>query len=319
MVLLVLDLGVFHRRAHVVSLREAAIFYVFWLSLAALFNVGIYAWLGSEKGTEFLTGYVIEVLLSVDNVFVWLIVFAYFAVPAQFQHRVLFLGIVGAVVMRGVFIATGVTLLNQFEWVIYVFGAFLVFTGIRLALRNEEEVHPERNPVLRLARRFLPITSEYREQHFFVLEQGKRLVTPLFLVLLVVETTDVVFAMDSVPAILSITTDPFIVWTSNVFAILGLRALFFLVAGTLRYFRHLKIGLSLVLVFVGVKMLISEVYHLPTVISLGAVVGILAVTMLISYLITRREGDSPTAEMRIAASSSDANGSESEDLGRGRG
>jgi tellurite resistance protein TerC len=225
----------------------------------------------------------------VDNVFVWLIIFSYFAVPAQYQHRVLFLGILGAVVMRGLFIATGITLLNQFEWVIYIFGAFLVFTGVKLALRKDEEVQLERNPFLRLVRRILPVTSGYHGQRFFIRQAGKWMVTPLFLVLLVVEATDVVFAVDSVPAILAITRDPFIVWTSNVFAILGLRALFFLVAGVLSYFRYLNIGLALVLCFVGGKMLVNGFYHVPTIMSLGAVVGILAATILASYVATRRE------------------------------
>jgi len=289
LLMLGLDLGVFHRKAHVVSPREAATWYAVWVSLAAFFYLGILLWLGSGKGTEFLTGYIIEVSLSVDNVFVWLIIFSYFAVPAQYQHRVLFLGILGAIVFRGLFIATGVTLLNMFGWLVFVFGAFLIFTGIKLALRKDEEVHPERNPFLRLARRFIPVTKGYEGQGFFIRQHGKWMATPLFMVLLVVEATDVVFAVDSVPAILSITRDPFIVWTSNVFAILGLRALFFLVAGILRHFRYLKVGLALVLCFVGVKMVVSDFYHVPTPLSLGAVAGILAATMLASYLATRRE------------------------------
>ena len=219
--MLTLDLAVFHRKAHVVSLREAATWYAVWVSLAVIFNLGIFRWLGPDKGIEFLTGYVIEVSLSVDNVFVWMIIFSYFTVPAQYQHRVLFLGILGAIVMRGLFIATGVTLLNMFGWLIFVFGAFLIFTGIKLALRTDEEVHPERNPVLRLAHRFIPVTKGYEGQRFFVRQCGKWMATPLFMVLVVVEATDLVFAVDSVPAILAITRDPFIVWTSNVFANLG--------------------------------------------------------------------------------------------------
>ena len=289
LIMLTLDLAVFHRKAHVVSLREAATWYVVWVSLAAFFYLGILLWAGRDKSTEFLTGYIIEVSLSVDNVFIWLIIFSYFAVPAQYQHRVLFLGILGAIVMRGLFIATGVTLLNMFGWLIFVFGGFLIFTGIKLALRKDEEVHPERNPILRLARRLIPVSEGYEGQRFFIRQHGKWMATPLFMVLLVVEATDLVFAVDSVPAILAITRDPFIVWTSNVFAILGLRALFFLVAGIMRYFRYLNVGLALVLCFVGVKMVISDFYHVPTVISLGAVAGILAVTMLASYVATRRE------------------------------
>ena len=288
LVMLGLDLGVFHRRAHVVGLREAAIWSAVWITMALLFNAGVYLWIGSEEGLAFLTGYVIEKSLSVDNVFVWLVIFSYFAVPPQYQHRVLFWGILGAMVLRGIFIAAGVTLLNQFEWVIYLFGAFLLYTGFKLAFRKEEQVQPERNPVLRLARRFFPVTSDYHGQRFFLRQHGRWIATPLLMVLVVVEATDLVFAVDSIPAILAVTRDPFIVWTSNVFAILGLRALFFLVAGILRYFRYLNVGLALVLCFVGAKMLISDVYHVPTTVSLGAIAGILGTTMLASYLVTRR-------------------------------
>ncbi len=292
-----LDLGVFHRRAHVVGLREAAIWSAVWITLALLFNGGVYLWIGSDEGLAFLTGYVIEKSLSVDNVFVWLVIFSYFAVPPQYQHRVLFWGILGAMVLRGIFIAAGVTLLNQFEWVIYLFGAFLVFTGLKLALRKEEQIHPERNPVMRLVRRFFPVTSDYHGQRFFIRQHGRWIATPLLMVLVVVEATDVVFAADSIPAILAVTRDPFIVWSSNVFAILGLRALFFLVAGILRYFRYLNVGLAVVLCFVGVKMLISDVYHVPTSVSLGAIAGILGTTMLASYLVTRRLVEAPAPKV----------------------
>ncbi|MCH8195818.1 MAG: TerC family protein [Chloroflexi bacterium] len=288
LLMLALDLGVFHRRAHVVGLREAAVWSAVWITMALLFNAGVYLWIGSEEGLAFLTGYVIEKSLSVDNVFVWLVIFSYFAVPAQYQHRVLFWGILGAMVLRGIFIAAGVTLLNQFEWVIYIFGAFLLYTGFKLAFRKDEQVQPERNPVLRLARRFIPVTSDYHGQRFFIRQHGRWIATPLLMVLVVIEATDVVFAADSIPAILAVTRDPFIVWTSNVFAILGLRALFFLVAGILRYFRYLNVGLALVLCFVGAKMLISDVYHVPTSVSLGTIAGILGTTMLASYLVTRR-------------------------------
>ena len=297
LVMLALDLGVFHRRAHVVGLREAAIWSAVWITMALLFNAGVYLWIGSEEGLAFLTGYVIEKSLSVDNVFVWLVIFSYFAVPAQYQHRVLFWGILGAMVLRGIFIAAGVTLLNQFEWVIYIFGAFLLYTGFKLAFRKEEQVHPERNPVLRLARRFIPVTSDYHGQRFFIRQHGRWIATPLLMVLVVIEATDVVFAADSIPAILAVTRDPFIVWTSNVFAILGLRALFFLVAGILRYFRYLNVGLALVLCFVGAKMLISDVYHVPTTVSLGTIAGILGTTMLASYLVTRRLVEAPSPKV----------------------
>ena len=319
LIILAIDLGVFHRKAHAVSIREAGYWYVVWVSLAVIFNLGIYFWIGAEKGTEFLSGYIIELSLSVDNVFVWLIIFSYFAVPAQYQHRVLFLGIVGAVVMRGLFVATGITLLNQFDWVIYVFGAFLVFTGVKLALRKDEGVHPERNPFLRLAGRILPVTKDYHGQRFFIRQSGKWMTTPLFLVLVVVEATDVVFAVDSVPAILSITRDPFIVWTSNVFAILGLRSLFFLVSGVLRYFRYLNTGLALVLCFVGAKMLVTDLYHVPTVMSLGAVVGILATTMLASYMVTRMEARVQVPAMDDSPSNSHAGQSEADTTDWARG
>lgn len=316
LVLLTLDLAVFHRKSHVVSLREAAASYVVWVSLAVFFWLGISLWLGWGKGTEFLTGYIIEVSLSVDNVFVWLVIFSYFAVPAQYQHRVLFLGILGAIVLRGLFIAIGVTLLNMFGWLIFIFGAFLIFTGIKLALRKDEEVHPDRNPVLRMARRFIPVTQGYEGQRFFVRQHGKWMATPLFMVLLVVEATDLAFAVDSVPAILAITRDPFIVWTSNVFAILGLRALFFLVAGVLRGIRYLNAGLALVLCFVGVKMVISDFYHIPTELSLGTVAGILAVTMMASYLAKRWEASAQIPPMDAPASNSQPHHSEPEATSR---
>ncbi len=284
-VLLAIDLGIFHREAHVVGFREAAVWSVIWIALALLFNLYIFLAYGKQAGLEFLTGYLVEKSLSLDNVFVWMVIFSYFAVPAQYQHRVLFYGILGAIVFRGLFIATGVTLLNLFHWVVYVFGALLIFTGIRLAVRQEEEVHPERNPLVRLTRRIFPMTSGYHGQKFFV-RAGKRLMaTPLLLVLVVVESTDVLFAVDSIPAILAITRDPFIVWTSNVFAILGLRALFFLLAGVLGIFVHLHYGLAAILVFVGIKMVLSEFYKIPIGISLGVVAGILLVTILVSLLV----------------------------------
>jgi tellurite resistance protein TerC len=239
-----------------------------------------------------------------------LIIFSTFAVPNQYQHRVLFLGILGAIVLRGLFIATGVTLLNMFGWLIFVFGAFLIFTGLKLAFRKKEELYPEKNIVLRLARRFMPVTEGYEGQKFFVRRNGVLMATPLFMVLIVVEATDLVFAVDSVPAILAISRDPFIVWTSNVFAILGLRALFFLVAGVLRYFRYLDYGLSAVLCFVGIKMVVSDFYHVPTAISLGTVAGILSVTMLVSYLAARRELGSKSDSVDVTESDSQTNNSQ---------
>jgi tellurite resistance protein TerC len=287
--MLALDLTVFHRNAHSVRVREAVIWYGIWVGLAVLFNIGIFVWMGADKGNEFLTAYVIELSLSVDNIFVFLIVFSSFGVPPEYRHRVLFLGILGAVVMRGLFIATGVALLENFSWLIFLFGGFLVFTGVKLAIRRDEEVQPDKNPVMKLAKRFLPVTSEFEGQKFFVRRAGKWFVTPLFMVLIGLETTDLIFAVDSVPAVLAISDDPFIIWSSNVFAILGLRALFFLVDGILPYFRYLNFGLSVILVFIGIKMITSDAYHMPTAISLGTVGSILTITILASYIAKRRE------------------------------
>jgi tellurite resistance protein TerC len=287
--MLALDLTVFHRNAHSVRVREAVIWYGIWVGLAVLFNIGIFVWMGADKGNEFLTAYVIELSLSVDNIFVFLIVFSSFGVPPEYRHRVLFLGILGAVVMRGLFIATGVALLENFSWLIFLFGGFLVFTGVKLAIRRDEEVQPDQNPVMKLAKRFLPVTSEFEGQKFFVRRAGKWFVTPLFMVLIGLETTDLIFAVDSVPAVLAISDDPFIIWSSNVFAILGLRALFFLVDGILPYFRYLNFGLSVILVFIGIKMITSGAYHMPTTISLGTVGLILTITVLASYIAKRRE------------------------------
>lgn len=282
--MLALDLGVFHRKAHAVSLKEALVWCCVWVSLALTFNAGIYIWSGPEKALEFLTGYLIEYSLSVDNVFVFVIIFSYFAVPAAYQHRVLFWGILGALVMRAIFIVLGAALLTAFHWMIYVFGGFLIITGIKLLLTGDHKLEPEKNPVVRLVRRVMRVTHEYHGQHFFLRINGHFWVTPLFLVLVVIESTDVIFAMDSIPAIFGITLDPFIVYTSNVFAILGLRALYFLLAGIMDMFRYLKVGLSLVLCFVGAKMMIVDFYKIPIGLSLGVVAGILGVSIVVSLL-----------------------------------
>lgn len=284
-VMLIIDLAVFHRKPHVMSLREALAWTLVWVSLAAVFGATVFATQGSLKGLEFVTGYIIEWSLSVDNLFVFLVIFSYFAVPQAFQHRVLFWGIMGAVIMRGIFIAAGVGLLAWFHWMIYVFGAFLVFTGIKILRQGEAQVEPRRNPLLRLFARMMPIDPSYHGQHFFVRREGRLVATALVPVLIVIETTDVLFAVDSVPAILAITRDPFIVYTSNVFAILGLRALFFLLAGIMGLFRYLKVGLCLVLMFVGIKMLISDLYKIPITVSLAVVVSILASTVLASLVL----------------------------------
>jgi tellurite resistance protein TerC len=287
--ILALDLLVLHRKAHAVSLREAAAWSCVWVSLALIFGLGIYFFRGGEKALEFMTGYVIEWSLSVDNLFVFLVIFSYFAVPAIHQHRVLFWGILGALFLRAAFIATGSALLANFHWMIYVFGGFLIFTGIKLLCAGEEKLEPEKNPAVLLVRRFMKITPEYEGQRFFIRKDAKLWATPLFLVLVVVETTDVIFAIDSIPAIFAITLDPFIVYTSNVFAILGLRALFFLLAGVMEMFRYLRVGLSFVLCFVGAKMLIADFYKIPIGISLGVVGGILLLSILASLLKQRKE------------------------------
>jgi len=272
--LLALDLGVFHRKAHTIGTREALGWSLFWIALALLFNAWVAWTFGTQRGLEFLTGYLIEKALSVDNIFVFLVIFSYFSVPAAYQHRVLFWGILGAIVFRVAFILAGAALLQAFHWVVYLFGGLLLLTAVRIVRARDEEVHPERNPLLRLVRRYLPVVPTYQGARFFVRVGGRLMATPLLLVVVVVEATDIVFAIDSIPAIFAVTADPFIVYTSNVFAILGLRALFFLLAGVLNRFHYLKAGLGLVLAFVGMKMLLSDLYAIPIGVSL-AVVGAL--------------------------------------------
>lgn len=282
--LLALDLGVFHREAHELGVREALAWTVVWISLALLFNLGVYFWYGSERALEFLTGYVIEKALSVDNVFVFLVIFSAFSVPPKLQHRALFWGVIGALVTRGIFIVLGAALLNRFHWMAYLFGAFLVFTGIRLLVQRGGEIHPERNPLFRLFRRFIPTVSDYRGSHLIVVEAGKRYATPLLLVVVAIEATDIVFAIDSIPAIFAVTKDPFIVYTSNIFAMLGLRALYFALAGVVGKFQYLKVGLSLLLVFVGAKMLIAGIYAVPIPLSLGVIAATIAGSIVVSLI-----------------------------------
>ena len=289
LVLLVLDLKVFHRKSRVITLKESLLWTAFWVALALLFNLGIYLWRGHGPALEFLTCYLIEESLSVDNLFVFLLVFSYFAVAPAYQHKVLFWGIIGAIIMRLAFIEVGVTLLERFDWVFYIFGAFLVVTAIRMAFQRDEKIDPEKNVVLRLFRRFVPVTSSYEEDRFFVKRAGRFVATPLFIVVLVVETTDLVFALDSIPAALAITLDPFIVYTANIFAILGLRSLYFALAGVMRLFHYLRYGLVVVLIFVGVKMLIAAFYKIPTEIALGAVVGVLLISVIASIIWPRNE------------------------------
>jgi tellurite resistance protein TerC len=282
--LLVVDLAVFHRKAHEVKVGEALAWSAFWILLAVGFGVGIYLWSGTDPALEYFTGYLIEKALSVDNLFVFLVIFSYFAVPPALQHRVLFWGILGAMVMRAIFIFAGAALIQQFHWLLYVFGAFLLLTGVKLFLHRDEEVHPERNPLFRWFQRVIPTTSDYRGAHFTVIEHGRRIATPLLIVLLAVEASDILFAVDSVPAIFGVTEDPFIVYTSNIFAILGLRALFFVLAGAMQKFHYLKTGLALVLVFIGAKMLLATVYHVPVAASLGVVASLLAGSVVVSLL-----------------------------------
>ena len=280
--MLALDLGIFHRKAHVIKIKESLFLSVFWISIAIMFNIGIYFWLGPQSALEFMTGYVIEKALSVDNLFVFLMIFSYFHVSSIYQHKILFWGILGALIMRAIFIATGITLIEKFHEIIYIFGAFLIITGIKMALHGDKKIEPEKNPVLKYLRKIIPVTENYDGDNFFVKRGTKYLATPLFVVLVVVESTDVLFAVDSIPAILAITTDPFIVYTSNVFAILGLRALYFALAGIMPMFYYLNYGLSAILAFVGTKMLISDFYKVPTMVSLSIVAGILVIAVIFS-------------------------------------
>jgi tellurite resistance protein TerC len=286
--MLALDLGVFNRKAHAITMREAGIWTAVWIGLALVFNAVLYFWLGQTAALEFLTGYLIEKALSVDNLFVFALIFAMFAVPGKFQHRVLFWGVLGALLMRGLFIGAGAALLERFHWLIYVMGAFLIFTGIKLAVQKETQIHPERNPLVRFVSKIFPVTRDYHGEAFFVRLNGVLAATPLFIVLLIVESTDVVFAVDSIPAIFAVTQDPFLIYTSNVFAILGLRSLYFLLAGALDKFHYLKPALAVILSFVGVKMLVSSFFKVPVGASLGVIAGLLAVAVVASLLRAKR-------------------------------
>jgi tellurite resistance protein TerC len=290
LVMLALDLGVFHRKAHEVRMREAVAWSAVWVGLALLFNAWIYWYAGPTPAMEFLTGYLIEKSLSIDNIFVVALIFSYFAVPPIHQHRVLFWGVLGALAMRAVFIGLGAYVLERWHWVIYVFGGILLLTGIRMALRKEAPYDAARDPVVRVARRVLPLTHRYDGQRFWTVENGRRVATPLFLVLLLVEVTDLVFAVDSIPAIFAVTRDPFLVFTSNAFAILGLRSMYFLLAGVMHRFVYLKYGLAAVLVFVGAKMMLMEVFKIPTGLSLAVVAGILGASVLLSLRHSRPGG-----------------------------
>ena len=285
--MLALDLGVFNRRAHTVRFREALVWSGMWVALAAAFGVIVFFWHGRAASLEFATGYLIELSLSIDNLFVFLVIFRYFRVPAALQHRVLFWGILGALITRGIFILAGVSLIQRFHWLIYVFGALLVYSGIKLLQESDKEVNPEKNPVLRLFRKWMPVTDDYVAEKFWVRQPGLY-ATPLVIVLLVVETTDIVFAVDSIPAVLAITLNAFIVYTSNVFAILGLRSMYFAVSGMMEWFEYLHYGLSVVLILIGAKMLVSHYVQVPTAVALGTVAGVIAVSAVASLVWPRK-------------------------------
>lgn len=287
-VIFILDMGVFNRKSHEIRFREALTWTLVWVSLALAFNAGIYHFMGPVKALEFLTGYLIEESLSVDNLFVFIMIFSFFHVAKAHQPKVLKWGILGALAMRGIFIMVGIGLMERFHWMLYIFGGLLVFTGMKMAFGREQRIEPEKNLLVRLAGRFFPVTPRTHGDRFFVREAGKVAITPLFLTLLVVESSDVIFAVDSIPAVLAVTRDPFIVYTSNVFAIMGLRSLYYLLANVMEMFSYLKLGISFVLAFVGIKMLLADLYPIPIHFSLGVIVGILAVSIAASLTIPQK-------------------------------
>jgi tellurite resistance protein TerC len=286
--MLSIDLGIFNKKSHTIGYKEALLFSAVWISLALIFNFGVFSYMGKQKGMEFLTGYLLEYSLSVDNIFIFVLLFSFFNVPKRYHHKVLFWGIVGAIIMRAVLISIGAALVSQFHWVLYLFGIFLVITGFKMVFSKDEKVEPNKNPIVRLFKKYFPVKDNYVEDKFFVVENAKKFATPLFIVLIIIETTDLVFAFDSIPAILSITQDPFIVFTSNAFAILGLRSLYFALANFMDKFKYLKFGLALVLIFIGVKMLIVEFYHISITLSLSVVAGLIFISVLLSLLKSKK-------------------------------
>ncbi len=288
-IMLALDLGVFHKHSHVVEFKESIIWSCIWIGLALIFNGGIFYFAGYTKGMEFLTGYLIEKSLSIDNIFIIALIFSYFGVPREYQHRVLFWGVIGALIMRAILIALGSTLIKEFSWIIYIFGAFLVITGVKMYFQNQQSIHPDKNPLVRLFKKFFTVSTEYSGEKFFIKEKGKLIATPLFIVLLLVETTDLIFAVDSIPAIFAITQDTFIVFTSNAFAILGLRSLYFALSGVIHKFYYLKAGLSVILVFVGIKMILIDIYKIPIGISLGFITLVIVISVYASLKKNKRE------------------------------
>lgn len=285
LIMLFLDLHVFHRKTHEIKIKEAIIWSIVWISLALVFNYGIYLWFGEQKAMEFLTAYVIEKSLSVDNLFVFIMIFSYFNIDTKYQHKILFWGILGALILRIIFIIAGIQLIQNFHWIIYVFGAFLIYTGIKIPFEKNQKIEPDKNPLVRLFKRFMPVTNEFYGDKFFIKINAKTFATPLFITLLVIEFSDLIFAVDSIPAVLAISSDTFIVYTSNVFAILGLRALYFALAGIVKYFRYLKFGLAAILVFVGAKMCFSGLYKFPISWSLFTILSLLAISIIASLLI----------------------------------
>jgi len=289
LIMLFLDLFVFHRKTHEVKIREAIVWSIVWILLALIFNYGVYIWFGKENALEFLTAYVIEKSLSVDNLFVFIMVFEFFHIKPEYQHKILFWGILGALVMRVIFIFAGVELIHKFHWIIYIFGAFLIYTGIKIPFEKEKKIEPDKNPFVKLFKKFMPVTNEFHGDKFFIKIDAKIFATPLFITLLIIEFTDLIFAVDSIPAVLAISEDTFIVYTSNVFAILGLRALYFALAGIVKFFRYLKFGLSAILVFVGVKMCISGFYKFQVLWSLTIIISILMISVLLSFIIPEKK------------------------------
>lgn len=282
--MLALDLGVFNRKVHVIKMKEAMLWTSFWITLAVFFGIGVYYFYGHSKAMEFAAAYMIEYSLSIDNLFVFLLIFRFFSVPQAYEHKALFWGILLALITRAIFIFAGVALINTFHWVMYIFGAFLIFTGIKMALNKETEVHPDKNIAIKTLRYVIPVTKEFQEAKFFIIHNGRRFATPMLAVLLALETTDILFAVDSIPAVLAISTDPFIVYTSNVFAILGLRSLFFAISGLMKLFHLLHYGLAIILSFVGVKMLIADFFHVPVGASLVVISSILVISVLASII-----------------------------------
>lgn len=297
--MLALDLGVLNRKTHIIKMKEAMLWTAFWVTLALLFGAGIYFFYGHGKAMEFFAGYLIEYSLSIDNLFVFMLIFRFFSVPIEYEHKALFWGIFLALVTRGFFIFAGVALINAFSWVMYIFGAFLIFTGIKMALNKQTEVHPDKNIAIKLLRFFIPVANKFSGAKFFVVKRGVRFATPMLAVLLALETTDILFAVDSIPAVLAISKDPFIVYTSNVFAILGLRSLFFAISGLMRLFHLLHYGLAAILSFVGVKMIIEDFFHIPVAASLLVIASILVVSIISSIIWPEKEeGEVPPVKMK---------------------